>query len=314
VKGGLLKIKILFFAWFPAILAISYFLFPFSSSAQDLSLCLDCHADMSASLSNTPHEIRLESESSTLSSVTCYDCHNGWQEHIEDPTQDNIDRPSELLPLAQGEVCGRCHLTPHQSAMVSTDPHFKADLSCSSCHSIHGNENEFLVKEDLDNFCVSCHSSTAMEFQRRSAHPVESGNIRCVDCHDLSSINNAEFDIGFDWRCQSCHEENAGPFLYEHPVVYSHLVEGGSCMECHEPHGSVNDRLLKQTSRVLCFQCHNVPPGHIANHSGLGSKHECVQCHTEIHGSFSNNLLLDPDLGDKMFPDCYQSGCHSVGN
>jgi len=309
-----LKKKITPFTWFPVILMTSFFWFPSDLSAQDLSICLDCHADMSVSLRNTPHELRQESEETGSVNVACFDCHDGWQEHIEDPARDNIDKTSNLLPLAQGEVCGRCHVTPHQAAMVSTDPHLKADLSCSSCHTVHGNRNEYLVREDLDNFCVSCHSSAAMEFQRRSAHPLESGNIRCVDCHDLSSITTAEFKIGFDWGCQSCHEENAGPFLYEHPVTYSHLVEGGSCLECHEPHGSSNDRLLRQTSRVLCLQCHNVPPGHSTRHSGLGSRYECVQCHTEIHGSFSNGLLLDPELGDKMFPDCYQSGCHSVGN
>jgi len=265
---------------------------------------------MSVSLTNTPHEIRLESESSASVNVACYDCHDGWREHIEDPSRDNINKASDLLPSAQGEVCGRCHVTPHQSAMVSTDPHFKADLSCSSCHSVHGNKNEFLVKEDLDNFCVSCHLSTAMEFQQRSA----SGNIRCVDCHDLSSMTPAEFDIGFDWRCQNCHEEKSGPFLYEHPVAYEHLVEGGSCVECHEPHGSVNDRLIRQSGRTLCLQCHNLPSGHVTNHGALGSKYNCIQCHSEIHGSFSNRLLLDPDLGVKMFPDCYQSGCHSVSN
>lgn len=309
-----MNLKIMLLVTLPAVLAASLLICPPESGAQESPACLDCHEDMSASLLNTPHELRQGPAEASSMDVTCTGCHDGWQEHIEDPTRDNIDMPSELPPPAQGEVCGRCHLTAHQSAMVTTDPHSRADLSCSSCHTVHGNMNEYLVREDLDNYCVSCHSSVAMEFQRRSAHPVESGNIRCVDCHDLSSIKNAEFEIGFDWRCQTCHEENAGPFLYEHPVTYSHLVEGGSCMECHEPHGSVNDRLLRQTSWALCFQCHNTPPGHATMHSGLGSKHDCVQCHSEIHGSFSNNLLLDPDLGDKMFPDCYQSGCHSVGN
>lgn len=309
-----MKIIPILFARLPAILIMSLILFPRFSSSQDLSVCLDCHEDMLISLTDSPHEISKSPDNTNAMNVTCNDCHDGWKEHIEDPTRDNITRPSELTQMAQGEVCGRCHLTAHQSAMVTTDPHSRTDLSCSSCHSIHGNMNEYLVRENLDNFCFSCHSSVAMEFKRRSAHPVEPGNIRCVDCHDLSSIKNAEFEIGFDWRCQTCHEEIAGPFLYEHPVTYSHLVEGGSCMECHEPHGSVNDRLLRQTTRALCFQCHNTPPGHATMHSGLGSKHDCVQCHSEIHGSYSNSLLLDPDLGSKMFPDCYQSGCHSVGN
>ncbi|UCC78922.1 MAG: hypothetical protein JSW64_11645 [Candidatus Zixiibacteriota bacterium] len=303
-----------YFIGLPMILMAVCFLFPSNVCPQDQADCLDCHENIEATLLNSAHEIQTVKESKESMKATCFDCHSGWQKHLDNPTAENIRTGPELSLADQTDICGGCHITPHQVAMASGDPHARADLTCSSCHMVHGNGNEYLVREDLDNYCVSCHSSVAMEFQRRSAHPVESGNIRCVDCHDLSSIENAEFKIGFDWSCQSCHEEIAGPFLYEHPVTYSHLVEGGSCMECHEPHGSVNDRLLKQTSRVLCLQCHDVPPGHITNHSGLGSRYACVQCHSEIHGSFSNNLLLDPDLGDKMFPDCYQSGCHSVGN
>jgi DmsE family decaheme c-type cytochrome len=309
-----LKNKILFFARFMTILILPLFLFSPNLYAQESSTCLECHSEKAASLLNTPHELRPGSAESSSLIVGCFSCHDGWQEHINDPTAENIQRPDELMILKQGEVCGRCHLTEHQSAMVTTDPHSKVGLECTSCHSVHGNRNEFLVKEDLDNFCVSCHGATAAEFNQRSAHPVESGNVRCVDCHDLSTIKNREFDIGFDWKCQSCHEEKAGPFLYEHPVTYDYLVNGESCTECHEPHGSVNDKLLKESGRVLCLQCHSLPPRHATMHSGLGSKYDCVECHSEIHGSFSNDDFLDPDLGDKLFPDCYQSGCHSVGN
>jgi DmsE family decaheme c-type cytochrome len=312
--GGCLKNNFRYLNALPVFSILILFICSINGFAQDSATCLECHDDVAATLMNTPHELRQASEASASIGVGCVDCHKGWQEHINDPNRDNIEKPSELSLTEQGEVCGSCHLTTHQSAMVTTDPHMKADLSCTSCHSVHGNRNNYLVKEDLNNFCVSCHEATAAEFSRRSAHPIESGNIRCVDCHDLSTITNREFNVGFDWTCQSCHEDKAGPFPYEHPVVYSHLVEGGTCMECHEPHGSVNDRLLKQTGRALCLQCHSVPQGHQVMHSGLGSKYDCVQCHDEIHGSFSNRILLDPDLGDKMFLDCFQSGCHSLGN
>ena len=293
---------------------LALFLNSTNAYAQESSTCLECHDGVDATLMNTPHELRAVPKSSAAMGVDCTNCHDGWQEHINNPSKDNIEKGSDLLPLAEAELCGRCHVTPHQAAIAAGDPHFDSNFSCSSCHSIHGNRNPHLVKEDLDNYCVTCHSATAMEFERRSAHPLDSGNIKCVDCHKLGSLQVNEFKNGFDWRCQSCHEDKAGPFLYEHPVVYNHLVNGGGCTECHEPHGSVNDRLLTQNGRTLCLQCHSVPPGHMVRHSGLGSKFACVRCHSEVHGSYSNRLLLDPDLGNKLFPDCYQSGCHSIGN
>jgi DmsE family decaheme c-type cytochrome len=296
------------------ILMAACFLFPSNVCPQDQADCLDCHEDIEATLIDTPHEIGTVSKSEESMIATCFDCHSGWQRHLDNPTAENIQRGPELSQAAQGEVCGGCHVSPHQAAMVTDDPHARANLTCSSCHKVHGNRNKYLAKEDLDNFCTSCHEAVVMEFQQRSAHPLESGNVRCTDCHDLSYIGAAEFKVGFKWRCQNCHDEKSGPFPYEHQVVYGHLVEGGTCVECHQPHGSVNDQLLKQPGKTLCLQCHGIPPGHQAVHTGLGARLDCVQCHSEIHGSFSNRLLLDPDLGDKMVPNCYQAGCHSIGN
>lgn len=284
-----------------------------STYGAESNVCFDCHEGIAETLMNTPHELASTSTKAASITADCRDCHDGWQSHIEDPSADNIGKASELSPAKQAELCGRCHLSPHQMAVSTDGAHAKAYLSCSSCHKIHDNLNRKLVRDDTDNYCATCHPTALMEFKQRSAHPLESSNIRCIDCHHLESIGVAEFTIGFDWGCQSCHEEKSGPFLYEHPVVYDHLVAGGSCTECHEPHGSVNDRLLTQPGKTLCMQCHGTPPGHLTAHSGLGSKGDCVECHSEIHGSFSNRLLLDPDLGMKLFPDCYQSGCHSLG-
>jgi DmsE family decaheme c-type cytochrome len=247
-------------------------------------------------------------------SVTCENCHRGWDEHIKNPSGENIETPGEVLLLGQSEICGQCHLTAHQCAMVSTDRHSREDLTCVSCHTIHDNYIKKLVKEDLDNFCLSCHTSIGAEFQRRSSHPLDSNNIRCVDCHNLGSIELNGMNMEFDWVCQGCHEEIAGPYLYEHPAVYDHLVEGGSCTECHEPHGSINDMLLKQTGMTLCNQCHTPPPGHSFNHNGLGAREDCALCHSQVHGSFDSRIFLNPDLGQILYPDCYQSGCHSFGN
>lgn len=306
--------KHFYFIRLPMILMAAFFLFPSGVYAQDPADCQECHDEIMLTLMNSPHETHPVSKPEISMTATCFDCHRGWQQHLEDPSAENIQAGPELSQSKQAEICSQCHVTPHQMAMFSDDPRAKSSLTCTSCHMIHGNRNAHLVKEDLDNYCVTCHPATAAEFQQRTSHPLESANVRCVDCHDLSSIGVVEFSVGFNWKCQNCHEEKSGPFPYEHEVVYGHLVEGGTCVECHEPHGSANDRLLKQPGRPLCLQCHGMPPGHQTNHGGLGSRYDCVQCHSEIHGSYSNRLLLDPDLGEKLVPNCFQAGCHSLGN
>ena len=272
--------------------------------------CLMCHDTKAKSLANSPHRILEDAGMKNSSEVGCISCHDGWKEHIDDPSADNISSVSELDMTEQSEVCSRCHVTAHQSAMVTKDVHGLAGLECTSCHKIHDNPNPKLTAGDGDNFCVTCHTEIKAKFMLRSAHPLHSGNIKCVSCHPVSGIEGPEMVKGLNWTCQGCHGDKAGPFPFEHPVVYSHLVEGGGCVECHQPHGSPNDMLLKQPGNGLCLQCHSIPPKHRTQHSGLGTKLACVDCHSEIHGSYDNNKFLDPMLGTKLFPNCYQSGCH----
>lgn len=278
--------------------------------AEDYSNCLDCHDGYDKSLSGTVHSLSTDRRLKSSIKVECISCHDGWKEHQDMPTIENITQPFKLASSGQAELCGRCHLTPHQKAMVSTDPHANAGLTCGSCHTIHVKNNAAIVEKN--DRCLSCHKTVALEFSRRSAHPLNTGNIDCDDCHDQGSAQSQFQKIGFDWTCQGCHPDKAGPFLYEHPVNYAHLTAGGSCIECHNPHGSNNDRLLNQPGSGNCLQCHSIPTGHRTRHSGLGSKLACVDCHSEIHGSSDNRFFLDPQLGNKLFPDCYQSGCHIV--
>lgn len=276
-------------------------------------VCLDCHDDQEESLKGSPHQLTAEAHIGPGLAVGCIGCHSGWEQHIDDPSPENITIPSELQLADIVETCGKCHQTPHQVAMASTDPHGRAGITCTSCHTIHNNRAPHLVKDDTENFCGTCHSSVRAEFEERSAHPLVANNIRCTDCHNIGGVQDPLYAAGHDWKCQTCHPEKSGPFLYEHPVVYSYLVNGSGCVECHQPHGSPNDRLLRQPDDGLCFQCHGIPPKHMVEHDGIATNYACAYCHSDIHGSFDNKVFLDPDIGYKFPVNCIQSGCHILG-
>ena len=306
---------------FSVIVALSVGLFAANVFADDYSradiieqsqVCLECHDGMAATLDGSVHRLATIGGLQAPQAVGCINCHKGWARHIDDPSKETIVNLSALSSHDQAAVCGTCHQSPHQSAMVTTDPHSRAGLTCTSCHTIHADNAPRLLPDERADICLNCHTEIKSEFSRRSAHPLESGTITCLHCHDLSGMSDPMLMGGLDWTCQECHSELSGPYLYEHPVVNSHLVNGGGCTECHEPHGSPNDRLLAQPDNGICLQCHGVPIGHRQAHSGLGSSLACVDCHSEIHGSYDNSKLLDPQLGTKLFPDCYQSGCHAI--
>lgn len=282
-----------------------------AEKAEQSELCLACHEDYDVSLEGTVHQLSSEVRSASISQIACIDCHSGWREHVDDPTAENIVAGNEAAASMQAALCASCHQTAHQTAMVTTDPHARADLACADCHSIHNNPAEHLTKDDGANYCLACHSNVMAEFKIRSSHPLEAGFTECVDCHNLGKIQDPMLAAGLDWRCQSCHSEVAGPFPFEHPVTNEHLVNGDGCVECHQPHGSPNDRLLNQPGDMLCASCHGVPPGHQTAHGGLGASLACVECHSDIHGSTHNSLFLDPNLNMKLAADCYSSGCHA---
>jgi len=298
------------------LLGMSSFAKPYSNEelAEKSATCLDCHDSSIVSLKGSTHQIGSQGQPMRGTAIGCISCHEGWEKHLDEPSAETISIPSALSSQDQARICGQCHLDPHQAGMVSSDPHIRAGVACLSCHGVHGNPNRKLLKEDGENFCLTCHTTIADEFKRRFVHPLESGNISCLDCHPIAGMKDPSLARGIDWTCQNCHSEKSGPFIHEHPVTNNYLVNGGGCVECHEPHGSPNDRLLKQPGNGVCIQCHAVPPAHRSRHGGWGIKDDCVFCHTDIHGSNENKKFLDPNLTSKFVADCYQAGCHTPEN
>ena len=61
-----------------------------------------------------------------------------------------------------------------------------------------------------------------------------------------------------------------------------------NCTNCHEPHGTVNDRLLKVSDPRLCTGCHmatNIRPLRAAPTSVFFFNRSGTNCHSQIHGS-----------------------------
>jgi DmsE family decaheme c-type cytochrome len=85
--------------------------------------------------------------------------------------------------------------------------------------------------------------------------------------------------------CFTCHAEKRGPFLWTHPPQIE------SCANCHDPHGSNHENMLKTAKPRLCQQCH-VPTQHPTRPYGRDTAslkfvlgQSCLTCHVNIHGS-----------------------------
>ena len=287
---------------------------PSQNSPEDIEageLCKDCHEDYESGLVGTVHAPAMLPHKLEIG---CISCHSGAAGHVEDPKVGNIANPGTMAGGAVLAVCTQCHQPHMQLDNTGFDPHVSEGLSCLSCHSVHKGEQGLLL-DDETQFCGGCHQGVVGQFTRNSNHPLTDNAVSCISCHDFTENLEPAFAHGASANCASCHPMEGGPYLYEHDATSSFAAEGsGGCVSCHMPHGSPNDKLLSRpNNNMLCQQCHGTPPRHVTAHNGEGVSFDCMECHSEMHGSNNNRWLLDPNLGGKVGSGAGSCFCHNVG-
>ena len=280
-----------------------------------------------SSFQSSPHRPFVEDPSLPVDKRGCQGCHGPGSGHLAHVASDDaltyIFSYANASPKEVALACLRCHDDVMTVRHWDRTAHARGKVSCISCHSIHqdGHPKDFtatgkapkgpifiaaaeprrLLKADQATLCGSCHTREVNQFRQNFHHPVPEGRMVCSDCHlvhpqsagtkadaDPRSTNQAETIGMYSNRqaCVSCHAEVAGPFVYQHDPAEG--LTGEACLECHNPHGSQNPKMLKLFSRGLCTQCHSEMmtshnPGQTCWQSG---------CHVGIHGSdHSVNLL-----------------------
>lgn len=278
----------------------------------DDETCLACHEGFDGILAGGPHRLA-SSMTNPAVSVTCVSCHEGAEGHVDDPSRETITTPAELTGRAAVEICSGCHVAHVELDNYGFDAHAVQEVNCAECHQVHGDSPALLLSDEA-RFCIKCHTTQVSSVMGTTNHPVLEGNVTCLSCHRFVKKVGEDLMVEIQGICGTCHPEQAGPFMYEHEAVTAYAVQGGGCMECHNPHGSHNDRLLVQPGPQVCRQCHFEPVKHGQSlaHGNAYAGYDCAICHTAVHGSFVSNLFLDPDLPSRWGIDCYATGCHSL--
>ncbi|MBA3015977.1 MAG: DmsE family decaheme c-type cytochrome [Proteobacteria bacterium] len=138
--------------------------------------------------------------------------------------------------------------------------------------------------------CLKCHTANAdfnLHNWNASAHAIN--DVSCSDCHPIhSGPSLMQHPETINQTCMNCHKETAAEFnLPSHHQIRENAIY---CTDCHEQHGSSNEKLLLgMTVKETCARCHTEKVGPFLWEHGDVNE-DCMSCHMS-HGSVNNNLL-----------------------
>jgi predicted CXXCH cytochrome family protein len=228
----------------------------------------------------------------------------------------SVNRTAVVPPKVPGATfagakeCIDCHAeqtshfaTATHARLALSDPK-AGDVGCEACHgpsSIHvksgGARGTIINPRKSPETCFQCHLDKRGEMNLPHSHPVLAGKVSCGDCHDPhkgDAIKGGGINLATaNETCTTCHTAQKGPFVFEHNA----MREG--CTACHNPHGSVNAKMLVARDDNLCLRCHLevAGKGQIVvggeDHASRLKRGTCwsAGCHEAVHGSNVSNAL-----------------------
>jgi len=222
------------------------------------------------------------------------------------------------------QTCAECHDEAYKSYLnnshsIKADPRRPgAKFGCESCHGpgIEHAEEEDITKiitlqpgtptEKINAACLACHENGKLSLWHGSEH--QSSGLSCVDCHRIHGEKEEVFSSSEESRlCVSCHKQIRSQLARQsrHPLREGKIA----CTDCHNPHGSVADRLIDaQYINQKCFECHAEKRGPFLWEHPPATE-DCLACHTP-HGSTHSALLKGkmPYLCQRCHSDQLHSG------
>ena len=125
--------------------------------------------------------------------------------------------------------------------------------------------------------CLTCHAGGPRDHWAGSVH--QRNDLSCSDCHNVMakfSVEGLMAKASINDTCAQCHKDIRLQFDRRSHMP---LPEGQmSCDDCHNPHGSLTNPLLKtNTVNETCYQCHAEKRGpFLFEHAPV--RENCLNC------------------------------------
>ena len=225
-----------------------------------------------------------------VGSKVCLGCHTDQFAGFKDTLMGRLQQQGKM----DCETChgpGSAHVKAGGGRGVGGIMSFEADDPRSS--------------EEKNSICLACHERGERTLWQGSVH--EERNLACVNCHTIMKQVSRKFQLKTVWEpdtCFQCHKDRrAQMFSSSHMPMREGKV---TCSDCHNPHGSVTEALLRKDSiNDVCYTCHAEKRGpFLFEHEPV--RENCDNCH-DPHGSINDYSLklARPRL-------CFE--CHNLMN
>ena len=224
------------------------------------------------------------------------------------------------------KVCTTCHASQAElfshTVMGRIGKTQKGKFDCENCHGpgsahvkagggrgvggiISFRPNDLSrTAEENNAICLTCHERGDRTNWPGSTH--DTRGLMCTNCHTVMKQVSRKFQLKTAFEpdtCFQCHKDRrAQMFRSSHmPLREGKIV----CSDCHNPHGSFTEALLKKDSiNDTCYTCHAEKRGpFLFEH--LPVRENCDNCH-EPHGSV-NEFSLKLSRPRLCF-ECHQAG------
>jgi DmsE family decaheme c-type cytochrome len=249
-----------------------------------------------AKATKAPAKAAADDEATFVGSQVCLGCHTTQAAAFNQTTMGRIFRNPRTAQEKGG--CETCH--------GAGSSHVKAGggRGVGGIISFRKNDASRTVA-DNNAICLSCHDKGDRNYWQGSVH--EARDVACTDCHTVMARVSVRGQLKTEREVDTCYQCHKDRRVQAQRSSHMPLREGKlTCTNCHNPHGSASDAMLKEASvNDNCYKCHAEKRGPFLWEHAAG-RETCLNCH-EAHGSNIEYLL-------KVQRPRLCQDCHSVGH
>jgi len=242
--------------------------------------------------------VKAEGEATFVGAQVCMGCHVAQAAAFNQTQMGRVFRnPRNAQERANCETChgpGSLHVKAGGGRGVGGIISFRLD------------DNSRTIEEN-NGICLTCHERGDRTYWKGSPH--EKRDVACGNCHQVMQRVSPKFQLAKGTEletCFQCHKDKRTQALRS---AHMPLREGKmTCSDCHNPHGSVGDSLLKEVSiNDVCYKCHAEKRGpFLYDHPPV--RENCLNCHNP-HGT--NNEYMLNVARPRLCQQCHTLGGHA---